>query len=149
MKKKPLRILSIDDDPDCQRSAAQYLTLAGGHMVEVAFSGEAGVKKAEASRPDAIILDISLPDMNGLEVLDALHTNTDTRGIPVFILTGASLTKAEEAALTDKANFRFLTHKPASFAELLQRIETAVGQGSGSSERPKDPTPEQPKNTDR
>jgi CheY-like chemotaxis protein len=129
MKKRPLRILSIDDDPGCQRAAARYLTLAGGHMVEVAFSGKDGLKKAEASKPDAIILDIFMPDMNGIEVLEALHASSTTCGIPVFILTGASLTKAEEAELTEKSNFRLLTQKPASFAELLQRIETAVGLG--------------------
>lgn len=148
MQKRPLRILSIDDDPGCQRAAAQYLTLAGGHLVEAAFTGEAGLKKAEVSKPDAIILDISMPDMNGIEVLQALYANADTRGIPVFILTGASLTGAEEAALKGKANFRLLTQKPASFAELLQRIETVVGRSPGDNEQPESAIAERPGDTD-
>lgn len=126
MKKKELTILSIDDDPGCQRVAARFLTLAGGHLVEVAFSGEEGLKKARELIPDIILLDLNLPGMNGIEVMDALLTNPGTRGIPVIIVTGAVLSPEEERSLRNRPNFIQLEIKPFNLAALSQRLETTI-----------------------
>ena len=126
MKKKPLRILSIDDDRCCQMVAARFLTFVGGHMVEVAENGREGLKKAAELRPDIILLDMCMPDMSGLEVMKALCADAATRTIPVIMITGASLSDFEKASLLLKPNFMLLEQKPVNFNTLLKMIETAL-----------------------
>jgi len=123
MKKRPLRILSIDDDLSCQLAAARFLTFVGGHIVEVAENGREGIKKAATLKPDIILLDMSMPDMNGLEVMEALSSGPATRHIPVIVITGASLSDTELDSLKVKRNFMFLEQKPAKFNMILEKIE--------------------------
>ena len=124
MGKKPLRILSIDDDLGCRLAAAKFLTLTGGHIVEAAENGRDGLKKAAALKPDVILLDLLMPGMNGLEVMEALCAGEATRDIPVIMLTGARLSDSERECLEAKRNFRLLEQKPADFRELLKKVET-------------------------
>ncbi|OGR45171.1 MAG: hypothetical protein A2X35_02105 [Elusimicrobia bacterium GWA2_61_42] len=126
MGKKPLRILAIDDNLNCLRVAAKYLTLVGGHLVDVASSGTEGLKKAFELRPDLILLDMIMPDMNGLEVMDGLYTNADTREIPVIVVTGARVSESDYAVLKAKTNFMQLEEKPADFKKLLKTIEIII-----------------------
>lgn len=129
MGKKPLRILSIDDNLSCQLVAARFFTLVGGHIVEVAENVSEGFKKAAELRPDIILLDMSMPDMNGFEVLDSLYADTATRDIPVIMITEGSLNDTELDNLKAKANFMLFEQKPANFERLLGRIEAAVQPG--------------------
>ena len=126
MQKKPLRILSIDDDLGCQIAAIRYFTLVGGHMVWTAEDGAEGLKKAAEFMPDVILLDLNMPDMSGLEVIEALDANTITRHIPVIMVTGGSLTDAQHADLKTKKNFIKLQEKPTSFDRLLLELEAAA-----------------------
>ncbi len=127
--KKKLRILSIDDDSSCNQVVARFFTLVGGHKVDVAGNGRDGLKKAAQLRPDIILLDLRMPDMTGLEVMDALCADAGTRDIPVIMLTGASLNHAEEVSLKVKHNFMLLEQKPADFTNLLGKIEAALRPG--------------------
>jgi CheY-like chemotaxis protein len=124
--KRTLSILSIDDDSSCNLVAAKFFTLIGGHKVDVAENGREGLKKASQLRPDIILLDMRMPDMNGLEVMDALCADAATRDIPVIMLTGASLDYTEEVSLKVKRNFLRLEQKPANFTRLLGEIEAAL-----------------------
>ena len=126
MKKRILRILTIDDNDSCRLSAARYLTLVGGHMIEVAGTGQEGLEKAARLKPDMILLDMRMPDMNGPEVMDALCAAPSTRDIPVIMVTGAALDDAEKADLTAKQNFLMLEGKPANLERLLKLIESAT-----------------------
>jgi len=126
MAKRILRILAIDDDSGCRLSTARYLTLMGGHMVEVAANGGEGLKKAASLKPDIILLDMAMPDMTGPEVLDALCASSATRNIPVIIVTGAVLDAAGRGKLEARSNFATLAQKPANFGVLLKEIETAA-----------------------
>lgn len=130
MEKKSLRILSIDDDPGCQLVTARFLTLVGGHMVEVSENGREGLKKAAELKPDIILLDMSMPDMTGMEVVDALCADAATRDIPVIMITGASLSDTEHASLRNKHNFVRLEQKPTDFEKLLREIEAALLPGT-------------------
>lgn len=124
--RKPLRILSIDDDRGCQLAAARFFTLVGGHMVEAAGNGSEGIKKAAELRPDMILLDMGLPDMDGLAVLESLASAPDTRTIPVIILTGTDINAETERKLSFTRNFLCVEQKPVKFAELLNRIEAEL-----------------------
>lgn len=126
MANKPFTILSIDDDRGCQVAVTRYLTMVGSHKVEVAENGREGIKKAEQLRPDIILLDMSMPDMDGLEVIEALACGPLTRSIPVILITGADIDEETHAAFKKKENFMFLEYKPAKLSELLAKIENRL-----------------------
>lgn len=126
MKKKILTILTIDDNPNYLKVAAKFFTIVGGHIVEVAENGAEGLKKAAELMPDLILLDMTMPDMNGLQVMDGLCANTRTRNIPVIMITGSRLSDSEYGALEAKENFMQLEEKPADFNRLLKTIEAAI-----------------------
>lgn len=136
MRKKPLRILSIDDDRGCQLAAARFLTFEGGHIVEVAKDGREGLEKAAALRPDIILLDMSMPDMNGVQVMEALCAGPATRDIPVIMITGASLSETDWDTLKGKRNFISLEQKPADFDDILGKIEATVSGATPSIQQP-------------
>lgn len=80
------KILLIEDDlflSDIYKTKFEQV----GYIIQVAENGAEGVKKARASQPDLILLDIVLPKMNGIEVLDQLKSAEGTKSIPVVFLT--------------------------------------------------------------
>ncbi|MFE4104815.1 response regulator [Almyronema epifaneia] len=81
------KILLIDDEPDIHKIAQIGLMLECGWQMLTATSGKAGLSLAIAESPDAILLDVMMPDMDGLATLAALQKNAKTRSIPVIFLT--------------------------------------------------------------
>jgi DNA-binding response OmpR family regulator len=86
MEKKKQKILMIEDDPFARKLYRNKLTLAGFDIDE-AISGEEGLNKVKAERPDLILLDVLLPRKSGLDVLIELKGNKKTKDIPVIILS--------------------------------------------------------------
>ncbi|MGC9502250.1 response regulator [Baaleninema sp.] len=84
---KHRRILIVDDEQDIREVTQIVLELEGGWEVVTASSGSEGIAAAERDRPDAILLDVMMPDMDGLETLKQLRQNPDTQSIPVLFLT--------------------------------------------------------------
>jgi CheY-like chemotaxis protein len=84
---KPKRILIIDDEYDIRAVAQLALKTVGGWEVETAASGQEGIERAIAQQPDAILLDVMMPEMDGIATLQALQANPATRSIPVIFLT--------------------------------------------------------------
>jgi CheY-like chemotaxis protein len=80
------RILLIDDEKRLARVIQACLSKLGGWAVTVATSGAEGLVKA-AEQPDAILLDVMMPDMDGLTLLRQLKENAITQRIPVILLT--------------------------------------------------------------
>lgn len=87
------KLLIIDDDPLVLKTVTELLR-AAGHSVLAAPGGHDGLAQAKAERPDLILLDYQMPEMNGLAVLERLKDDSATRGIPVVALTSGS---AEDA----------------------------------------------------
>lgn len=85
MSKK--RILVIDDDEDIQDVALVALEVVGGWEVITASSGEEGIDLAATKQPDAILLDVMMPDLDGIATLEQLKANPVTQAIPVIFLT--------------------------------------------------------------
>ncbi|MBO0683270.1 MAG: response regulator [Candidatus Dormibacteraeota bacterium] len=81
-----LRLLLVEDDPEVAAMYQLRLEL-DGYLVELASDGEAALRKASERPPDLIFLDIRLPGMGGLELLEALRSTEATRLLPVVILT--------------------------------------------------------------
>ncbi len=86
---KQKKVLLIEDDPFLQSMYANKFELEGFLMV-VADNGVKGLKLAEKEKPDIILLDILLPEMDGYAVLENLKANDKTKDIPVLLLTNLS-----------------------------------------------------------
>ena len=81
------KILIVDDDEGVTTTFARMLRLEG-FDVRTAMNGEMGLREAAATHPDAIILDLRMPLVDGLRFLRRLRADTDQRDIPVAIVTG-------------------------------------------------------------
>ena len=119
------QILIIDDD-EISRYLLKGVLGNGGYRLLEARGGNEGLRLAKESKPDLIILDLSMPDLSGFEVLDQLKTDPKTQQIPVVIYTSQRLDSEERARLQAAADIvpketqsRELTE--ARFAEALAR----------------------------
>jgi CheY-like chemotaxis protein len=81
------RILIVDDEDDIREVARVSLEMVGGWEVLVAGSGSEGLIEAKESQPDAILLDVMMPDMDGPTTFQKLQSDATTRHIPVILLT--------------------------------------------------------------
>lgn len=81
------RILVIDDEEDIREVAQLSLEMVGGWEVITAGSGSEGIAKAEAEQPDAILLDVMMPDMDGPATFAQMQLGRTTKQIPVILLT--------------------------------------------------------------
>jgi CheY-like chemotaxis protein len=83
----PKHILLIDDEKHISIVVEACLVTLGGWVVSMAESGQEGLLKAKQEQPDAILLDVMMPDMSGLSMLKALRKDPLTQIIPVLLLT--------------------------------------------------------------
>src|SRR3970040_450755 len=96
------KILIVEDDQLMARLYEKVFKFEG-YDVDVALDGRAGLEKVRSGKPTLVVLDIMMPEMNGLEVLDKLKADPDTRSIPVVVLTNLAGSSDAEAALTKGA----------------------------------------------
>ena len=82
------RILVVDDDPSVRALLRDLLELEG-HVVQSAEDGYAALRAVAAARPDCVVLDVTMPGMDGHEVLARLRGTTDGLELPVVMLTAA------------------------------------------------------------
>jgi len=114
------RLLVIDDDRPLLRALRVGLK-ARGHQVEVAVTGEEGLAKAALESPELIVLDLGLPDIDGIEVCRRVRSWSDTA---IIVLSATGLEDRKVAALDEGAD-DYVT-KPFGMAELEARIRTAL-----------------------
>jgi CheY-like chemotaxis protein len=99
---KAERILIIDDQPDAIRLLKQLLDEHGNYRVYVASSGREGISMVARRRPNLVILDLRMPEMDGFQVLNELRANPETANIPVMVVTGEiNLNDNESQQLTN------------------------------------------------
>ena len=120
MKKK--RILLVDDEPDFVKALAFQLRFEGYEVVEE-FSAEKALEKAK-DRPDIILLDVMMPFLSGYEVCSRLRKESETRDIPIIMLTSKSETLDKVEGL--KAGADDYIAKSVDIQELVARIEAIV-----------------------
>lgn len=129
MDVKP-RILIVDDEIQILRLLK--VALAGhDYAAETAETGAKGLRKAAVYKPDVILLDLGLPDMEGAEVLSRIR---EWSHVPVIILTARDAER-EKVALLDQGADDYLT-KPFGIEELLARIRVALRHTSGLQNEP-------------
>ncbi len=96
------KLVLVEDDALMIRMYEKAFSFEG-HEVATATNGADGIKKIKEIKPDLVLLDIMMPKMNGLEVLDKLKGDDETKDIPVVVLTNLASEKDAEAALTKGA----------------------------------------------
>lgn len=97
-----MKILIIDDDAELVRLAQFSLGRVGGFEVVTATDGASGLREAETHTPDAILLDMTMPQMDGTAVLEALRANAKTRDIPVAFLSAKKTASDSASALRNR-----------------------------------------------
>ncbi len=121
-----IKVLLVDDDPLIIRMYEHKLTQEG-YEVFLAFDGEKGYVMAKENKPDAILLDLMMPRLNGIETLKLLKKDADTKKIPVVILTNIGDDKAYMKAVDDLGAKDYLVKAQVSLKELAEKVAHLTG----------------------
>ena len=118
------KILFIEDESALQKAFGDILSESGYEM-KSAMDGETGLRLVGTEKPDLILLDITLPKLNGFEVLEKLKKNPETKKIPVIILT--NLEKIEDV---DKAiglgAMTYLVKAQYKLEDVIEKIKNTI-----------------------
>ena len=121
-------VLVVEDDPSV-RGLLQTLLAAEGYDVSVASDGLAGLVKASSRRPSLILLDLMMPDLGGVRVLEELRGDPGLADVPVVVVTGKiDAIPAMQDVLGEDSVFA----KPFGVAELLARVADITGGPDGT-----------------
>ncbi len=119
-----VRVLVVDDNADAAQMLATLLE-AHGHVVSVEYDGTGGLARALRERPEVMLLDIGLPDMDGHELARRLRSSPDTANAMLIALTGYGQSEDRERAR--QAGFDRHLVKPADLLELLRILAEVRG----------------------
>ncbi|MFC2061149.1 PleD family two-component system response regulator [Elusimicrobiota bacterium] len=117
------RVLIIDDNVQLLRMITKIFQV-WGYSVLSAETGEEGLKLAQRKRPDLVILDVGLPDMNGFKVCEILKTEKKTEGIKILMLTGKTQIKDVEQGFQVSADGYLL--KPFNPERMLEKVKQLI-----------------------
>jgi two-component system, cell cycle response regulator DivK len=123
------RVLLVDDYPDAREMYSEYLQFSGFDVVEAANGVEA-LARAVEDAPDIILMDLSLPVMDGWEATRRLKSDGRTAGIPVVALTGHALAGISDGAR--KAGCDAFVTKPCLPEDLVKEIRKTLDRSSSS-----------------
>jgi len=124
-----VKILYVEDNDDNIYMLKNRLTRAGFTVV-VATNGAQGVAMASSEAPDLILMDITLPDMDGFEATQRIKANTATRHIPVVALTAHAMSGDKEKTIA--AGCDDFDTKPVDLPRLLGKISALTSRAGGS-----------------
>lgn len=131
------RILVVEDEEDIL-ALVHYNLMKAGFVVDTAVSGEEGLQKALQLRPDLVILDLMLPNIDGLEVCRQLRTNTDLSEVAIVMMTA----KGEEEDIVKGLEYGADDYIPKPFSPqvLIARIKAVLRRRvSGKHDRNENP----------
>jgi DNA-binding response OmpR family regulator len=118
-----VKVLIVEDDPLIGRMY-QKMFIFEKFEVELANDGEEGLSKAASIKPAIILLDIMMPKLNGLQVLEILKADIQTKAIPVLVLTNLAGQQDAEDALSKGAVMYIIKseHEPREITEMVRNI---------------------------
>jgi CheY-like chemotaxis protein len=124
-----MRLLLIDDDPEITLVARLALEKIGGHEVDCAASAEEALRAVRARPPDAIVIDVLLPDAAGPELLARLRREPGLAAVPAVFLTG----RADDPGVAElvHAGAAGVIGKPFDPLALAAEVERLVGDPAG------------------
>ena len=117
------KLLLVEDNEENRDGLSRHLRRKG-YEILVAVDGRDGLEAARAQTPDVILMDMSLPGLDGWEATRLLKASPQTRGIPVIALTAHAMAGDRERAL--EVGCDDYDTKPAEFARLLGKIEALL-----------------------
>jgi CheY-like chemotaxis protein len=127
-----VRVLVVDDYPDAREMYSEYLQFSGFDVVE-ASNGMEALQRAVADQPDIILMDLSLPVMDGWEATRRLKADTRTARIPVVALTGHALAGISEGA--KRAGCDAFVTKPCLPEDLVKEIHKVLDTPSSGDQK--------------
>ncbi len=121
------KILVVDDNS----AFTELVEMVFSEQYEVlkAADGEEGIKMARESKPDVILLDVMMPKVTGVEMLRMLQADTETRKIPVVILTATHFDPSTKQMFEQEPNVDSFLKKPCGVEDLRNRIKVALAKG--------------------
>lgn len=119
------RILLVDDEDDIREVAQLSLEMVAGWDVLTASSGREALMRAASEKPDAILLDVMMPGMDGPTTFRALQESEHTRAIPVILLTAK--VQASDRKRFDDLGVAGVLSKPFDPMELANQVSQALG----------------------
>ena len=128
------RVLLVDDYPDAREMYSEYLEFSGFDVVE-AGNGMEALQRAVDTAPDIILMDLSLPVMDGWEATRRLKADQRTKAIPVVALTGHALAGISEGA--KQAGCDAFVTKPCLPEDLVREIRKILDAPSSSIVKPR------------
>ena len=117
------RILVVDDEPDLVETIRCRLEWCKYEVV-IANNGQEGLEKAASEKPDLILLDISMPIMDGHQMLERLKNTPDLKNIPVIMCT--ALCDKQDVVTTSSYGIVDYVTKPFDYTELVEKISNAL-----------------------
>jgi len=116
--------LLLVEDNEMNRDMLSRRLIRKGYEVSIAVTGSEAIEKVRAERPDLVLMDISLPGIDGWEATRILKADPETRPIPVIALTAHALSTDREKSLA--AGCDEYETKPVDLASLTQKIEALL-----------------------
>jgi CheY-like chemotaxis protein len=121
------KVLLVEDNED-NRIVYSTILQHFGYVVMEALNGEEGIAKARAERPDLILMDISIPVIDGWEATQVLKRDPETRGIPIIALTAHALASDREKAM--EVGCDSYLAKPCEPKAVVSEVEKFIGKGN-------------------
>lgn len=122
---EPKRIVVIDDEPAIREALVEMLSVAG-FDVTGAENGKKGLDVISRQRPDLILLDIMMPEMNGWQVLEALKKDEWAKSVPVIILTNLDGVENVSKAMEQEA-YQYVVKGDTELKDILAMVKGKLG----------------------
>ena len=123
MTTTPLKIVIVEDEPDTAEMFAEMMRMSGYQILK-AYNGTSAVALITKEKPAAVVLDLMMPDLSGLEVLRLVRNDPDIADTPVVVVTAKSLPSDIKKGLEAGASV-YLT-KPVGFLDLKSAVERVI-----------------------
>lgn len=123
-------VLIVEDEPDTAEMLTEMVQLSGYQVLHT-FNGYNALDLITKAKPNALLIDLVLPDISGLEVIRRIRQNKSLLHIPIIIISGNNQPEDIQQGITSGAS-RYLT-KPIGYAELKEALDSAVTQTKPSS----------------
>jgi DNA-binding response OmpR family regulator len=128
------RVLVVEDEEDIAELVKHTLERDGGTDVDVVHTGDAALKAVLALPPDLVVLDLNLPVVSGIDVCRLLRSRSETKNVPIIMLTARS-SEGDRVVGLDTGADDYIT-KPFSLRELSARVRAVLRRGRGDVQPP-------------
>ena len=131
---EPPLVLVVDDFEDNREMFAEYLELSGFQVAQ-AGTGRDAISRAFALVPDVVLMDLSLPELDGWEATRILHADPRTKDIPIVVLTGTS--QPDQKKRAEECGAMLVLTKPCSPSDLYEVLRDVLEKAATSARAPK------------